>query len=169
MNIVLMSNEKYSVLDISTETHNNVSTLIDTEDLERVLSFNKWYVLGGTYGIRVMCTDKKLGHKKNVFLHRFILNCPEGLEVDHINGNTLFNTKSNLRICTRQQNGMNIHSQTLKGITRARNGWMAQIKYNGKRIYLGYRSNKEEAALLYNNAAVILFGEFANVNKIGGK
>lgn len=45
--------------------------------------------------------------KKCVKLHRVLLNAPQGMCVDHINGNRLDNRKSNLRLCTYSQNSAN--------------------------------------------------------------
>ena len=54
---------------------------------------------------------KQSGHTyKKSFLHRWILreeNIPEGLQVDHINGDPLDNRRANLRLCTNLQNSMN--------------------------------------------------------------
>ena len=46
-------------------------------------------------------------NKKRIHLHRFIMNCPDNMIVDHINGNNLDNRKNNLRICTQKINNCN--------------------------------------------------------------
>jgi hypothetical protein len=40
-------------------------------------------------------------------MHRLIINAPKGMEVDHINRDTLDNRRSNLRLATRLQNRLN--------------------------------------------------------------
>lgn len=45
--------------------------------------------------------------KKKLRLHRYIMNCPRNLVVDHINGNALDNRLENLRICTQRENTRN--------------------------------------------------------------
>ena len=41
---------------------------------------------------------------KLISVHRFLMNPPQNLEIDHINGIPSDNRRENLRICTRSQN-----------------------------------------------------------------
>lgn len=113
---------------------------------------------------------------KKQYLHRLIVNCPDNMVVDHINGNTLDNRKSNLRICTKLQNQYNQkkhkgkrHSK-YKGVTYRKEliskPWEAFIYPNGKHIRLGYFKTELEAAEAYNKAAVEYYGKYAKLNKI---
>lgn len=86
--------------------------LIDTEDLEKVKESTKNTFYGHRKGNGLYPTaliGKVDGVKKYVRIHRVIMDCPEGLVVDHISGNTLDNRKSNLRICTHKENRKNIN------------------------------------------------------------
>ena len=49
----------------------------------------------------------KSGDLRDQYLHRVIMNCPEGMVVDHKNHNPLDNRKENLRICSYRENGLN--------------------------------------------------------------
>lgn len=132
-------------------------TLIDLEDIEKVKD-KKWnihhngYVMNGT-----------------TLFHRFIMDCPDDMVVDHINHNRLDNRKENLRICTKHQNDMNkkILPNNTSGITgvswdKRKNKWRARIKYNQKEIHLGYFNTKEEAAEARKQAELEYFGEYRN-------
>ena len=41
---------------------------------------------------------------KRVQLHRYLTNCPEGMEIDHINGYGLDNTRQNMRVVSHAVN-----------------------------------------------------------------
>lgn len=107
-------------------------------------------------------------------LHRIIVNAPRGMCVDHINGNTLDNRRSNLRICTRHENTMN--QRVRKNNTSGKKGvrfikgqaqWSARISVKGKRLHLGYFASAEEAGAAYDQAALIHYGPFAHLNAGG--
>ena len=85
-------------------------------------------------------------------MHRFIMNFPKGKYVDHINHNTLDNRKCNLRICNNADNIRNgkIRTNNKSGYNgicfdKSRNKWLAGIKVNYKRIFLGRYVNIEDA------------------------
>lgn len=131
---------------------------VDNEDFDRVKEICWRYSCGyaGSFDIQ---------------MHRFIMNTPKGMHTDHINHDTLDNRKSNLRICTHQENLMNQSNQMFKtskykGVfwDKARCKWRAEIVFNNKSIYLGRFENEINAAMSYNKKAIELFGEFANVN-----
>jgi hypothetical protein len=116
---------------------------------------------------------------------RLVMNAPSGMEVDHINHDTLDNRRCNLRICTRSENARNSSKQRrskakYKGVMYvsdpkydgSRSGgvvkrWRAYTRVMGKRIWLGYYATQEGAAAAYNAYAVKTFGAFANPSVLG--
>jgi hypothetical protein len=87
-------------------------------------------------------------------------------KVDHENLDTLDNTDENLRIASHADNIHNSgkrrnNTSGYKGVTRNGSGWQATIMVDQKRVSLGTRSTKEEAAELYKQAAIRLHGDFA--------
>jgi hypothetical protein len=122
------------------------------------------------YAVRLVLTDN--WQLKKVRMHREIMNAPDGLLVDHKNGETLDNRRANLRLATHSQNMCNkpktnttstsqfrgVHSDKRKG------RWVAKIQINRKRIWLGYFDNETDAARAYDEAAKKYHGEFARLN-----
>lgn len=105
-------------------------------------------------------------------LHRLIIETDR--VIDHINGDGLDNRRANLRPCLRRENVLNSAKTGLpttsryKGVcwlSRTRK-WQAYIKVNRKQRSLGYFDNEVDAALAYNAAARIEFGEFAWLNPV---
>lgn len=146
--------------------------IIDDEDFERASQF-KWTVLSvpnqRQWYARRMTYEK--GCRKHIYLHRFILNAPENLTVDHIDGNGLNNQKHNLRLCSTSQNSQNRNTSAksatgFRGVYRHKEtgSFQAQICANGKRISLGSFKTAIEAARAYDEAARKLHGEFASAN-----
>jgi hypothetical protein len=89
--------------------------------------------------------------------------------IDHINNNRSDNRIENLRECTMQQNLFNrvkFGNHKYKGVYKDGNKFKVQIMGNGKLNYLGRYTTENEAALVYNNFASKMFGEFAYLNKI---
>lgn len=120
--------------------------LIDIDDYSKVKNYC-WHL--DKSGYVVACTNKT-----TVKIHRIIMNCPKGLDVDHKHGsNSLYdNRKQNLRIATPSQNNFNqkkpsTNTSGVVGVSwdKTKNRWVAYITANRKRITLGYYSNKEDA------------------------
>ncbi len=140
--------------------------LVDDADYEWLMGY-KWHYL--TLGYAAVSN----GRGKSILMHRLILDAPPEFKVDHINQDKLDNQRHNLRFCTMSQNLSNrgkVRNNTsgYKGVfqLKGRKDWFSQIKVKGKIIYLGYFKTREEAALAYNNAAVLHHGEFARLNEI---
>ena len=135
-------------------------------DAEKVCKYT-WCL--GKDGYFVTWINNKM-HK----LQHFIFGKYKGLFIDHINGNKSDNRRCNLRTANYSQNSWNSNipknnSSGFKGVKyeKRRNYWVATIWYKYRPIYLGAYSNKESAALRYNEAAKELFGKYACLNPIG--
>lgn len=138
--------------------------LIDVEDAARVAE-SKWCLKGRRRHERyaVSVRDGKREH-----MHRLIACDRPGLLVDHANGDTLDNRKSNLRHCNTRQNRANTRrwvgkKSRFKGTQLHRGKWRARIEIGGKVRCFGPFDTEEEAAGAYNEAALRLHGEFARI------
>lgn len=132
---------------------------IDLDDAEKVKPY-QWYVHQNYV--------KRMDGKVTVLLHRHIMDCPEGMIVDHINHDTFDNRRSNLRIVTPSQNNMNRsmsknNKSGIKGVffVKSRNKWRAEIHYCKKKIHLGIFHTLQEAVDARREAEEKYFGEHA--------
>lgn len=131
----------------------------------------KWHDNGRGYAERTVYVYG--GKKRNMKLHREILKrkldldeLPKGMYVDHIDGNTLNNTRSNLRLCTPTQSARNRkrprnNTSSQKGVywDKDQKKWRAEI-YDIRKIDLGRYNTLQEAAEVRRKAEEELFGEF---------
>lgn len=104
------------------------------------------------------------------YMHRHITDARMGMVADHWNGNGLDNRRRNLRVCTHKQNCVNTMfwgAVEFRGIDEPRPGrFRARIMPpdGEKRINLGVYDTPEEAAKVYDAAALEMFGQFAWIN-----
>ena len=144
--------------------------IVDTEDYGALFPFKwhaQWNPNSETFYVarHAPLPDNK---NRKILMHREILSAPPELLVDHRDGNGLNNRRCNIRTATAGQNqhnrapvrgtitglkGVSFHSPT--GL------WMARIRLNYKRHYLGLFNTPEAASVAYVEAAKRLHGEFA--------
>ena len=144
-------------------------SIIDDEDFKRVSQY-KWHFHSTGYAF----THARNTKDKKLRLHRFILNPPKTILIDHINRDKLDNRKENLRFATKQQNGMNsgkkrkFTSSIYKGVQLDKRAvqknypsiWVARLANK----HLGHYQTEKDAAKAYDLKAKELFGEFAYLN-----
>lgn len=142
--------------------------LVDDIDYEWLCQW-KWRASQNNSGKQIWYAVT--GDKKRIFMHRLIMGTPNGMEVDHRDGDGLNNQRFNLRNCTRSQNARNQRMPTTnksgyKGVSwhKATGKWQSGIKLQSRIIYLGCFDDPVVAAQTYDAKAIELFGEFASLN-----
>lgn len=136
--------------------------LIDEEDREKINALSdgnhNWYLSTNNYAVIIQ------GEGRTVYLHRYIMEAPKGSIVDHINGNTLDNRRSNLRIVDRKTNNRNCHANRSKSGHRGvywsdqSKKWNAQIGVNRKSTSLGHYDSIKDALKARIEAEIKLWG-----------
>lgn len=146
--------------------------IVDDDDYERVKN-HLWHIQTRRYAAA------RLGGKL-ILMHRYIMGDTKGIAYDHKNGFGLDNRRDNIRIATQAENSRNVNKQRPKGrpdpITSSkykgvswrtdRHRWQAYIGTGKDRDSLGCYETEDLAAAAYNKAAIVRYGEFANLNEI---
>mgnify|MGYP005811340867 CR=1 FL=1 len=169
---------------IESRRHGKFIVLIDAEDWGRISQYtwrvckkNKFYIRTNVphpEGDR-RAGLSRYGHPRGfreytIEIQRMIMNTPKGMSTDHINGDTLDNRKSNLRICTSAENNRNRGKSSNNksgyvGVSQAPSGkFIATISHRRKKYHIGTFDTKKKAAMARDKKAKELFGEFAYLN-----
>lgn len=129
--------QKYEILDdcakICVRSYDDIiKVLIDLDDVDRCKNIGIWSLNKNGYILN--CST-------GIYLHRFIMNCTEELEVDHINHDLLDCRKQNLRIATSSQQKMNTkrridNKSGHRGVSKCtdRDKWLVSIAKDKKRV-----------------------------------
>jgi len=134
-----------------------LETTIDTADLEKAKEFpNTWFAAFSPLTQSFYCKGEIYlpgGAVVRVQLHRWITDCPENIQVDHFNNDTLNNRRKNLRLTTSAQNNQNragAQRNSKSGIRGVywdgkREAWRAVITLNYRHKHIGRFATIQEA------------------------
>jgi|DEB19_MinimDraft_3_1074340.scaffolds.fasta_scaffold08583_3 hypothetical protein len=157
-------------MNITRTTTNGYQFIISEQDVEFVDS-KSWFAQGRPGFMYVATTIKENGKYKIKYLHRLLFNLSDRkVFIDHINHNTLDNTRQNLRLSDKRLNQVNKYkksncSSKYIGVTKTKsNTWQVQIRNDKIRIRLGCFKTEEAAALAYNEASLKINGDHATLN-----
>lgn len=149
--------------------HDGRYFMVDKEDFELVAA-RSWSLGKRGYPVSHRSRRNPEGPKTQC-LHRYLLAEAIGQDIDHISGNKLDNRRSNLRVCTHQQNMFNqkirnTNSSGVSGVSYHKQAkkYEAYIHFSGKKINLGLFGKFEDACKARTIAAKKYFGEFVRAH-----
>jgi HNH endonuclease len=129
---------------------------ISKQDLELVSPF-RWDIRKSKTGAYALTVIGEGDQKRRVLMHRFILNAPETMVVDHVDGDGLNNSRENLRLCTMAENAANRTkpkgAMAYHGVSGNSGWYLAAISINGVQHTLGRFPTAELAAEAFDSAA----------------
>lgn len=140
--------------------------MIDEDDYD-LIRLRRWFFGAEKY----ICSNEK---KRKIYLHRFLLG-GDSSHIDHVDRNKKNNRRNNLRRASYTQNygNRNKHktyngrptTSKFKGVFKEGDKWRASIKCGSTLITESF-SDETAAAKQYNDWAIELFKQFANLNEI---
>lgn len=115
-------------------TNNNEEFYFDKEDYDKIKDYC-WHINKHGY----VQTQK---NKKQILMHRFLLDVTDNSNIDHNNRIRNWNLKNNLTIATKKENNQNnsIYKNNTSGVTgvsfnKEQGLWRSYINIDNKRIY----------------------------------
>lgn len=151
-------------------------SIIDAQFAELVGSRN-WCYLAATTGTGYAFRRSSHTPKRPpLYLHRQLIFWSgvsiEGLAIDHVNGRTLDNRQSNLRVCTPTENAHNrkLSSRNKSGVTGVswmadRWAWDCSLMVDRTVVRLGYFKSFDEAVAARKAAEIKYYGEFVRAEE----
>lgn len=159
--IILYKDEEIAKIILYDINNNECGrAIIDIDNVEAVKDF-KWHKNADGYA------ETSLPNNTHLRLHRFLLDAPDELDVDHKNRKRLDCRFDNIRLCTKLENNRNVSvrknsKSQVRGVYEDNYGkWVSYINVNKKKIHLGYFTNIEDAKEIRIKAENKYFGEFA--------
>jgi len=139
-------------------------TIIDTIDVPLIFD-KKWYLYKGQ---RYNYAASK-AILPQLYLHKFLMNPDDGMDVDHADHDTLNNRRYNLRVCTRSQNQYNsiipiTNTSGAKCVCwdKTHKLWVVRIKVDTIPKQIGYFKTFAEAEAAATSARRDLHGDYAH-------
>ena len=106
----IIRHDDYSEIVITDSKDNELcKALISNEDINKI-NGHRWTLNNNGY-------VRTFNKTTPVYLHRLLTDCPNELEVDHINHNKLDNRRGNLRVVTHSANMQNNNGKCYRRIT----------------------------------------------------
>ena len=167
-------NQKYEIVDdyciiYIRKGRSFVKCKIDIEDIEKCKSIGIWSLTKAGYVVNC---------QNDIYLHRFVMDCPNNIEVDHIFHDLLDNRKSRLRFADSSQQKFNTKTRIdnksgHRGISWAtdRQKWFVNITCRGERITKRF-DRYDDACKFVDKKYDEWFGEyrydFNSINNMNG-
>ena len=140
--------------------------VIDASDVP-IVEKNNWHAMVSPRSVYAAKNSCRGGKRVMVIMHRLLIQAPDKLEVDHIDGDGLNNSRCNLRLATKAQNAHNSrtpinNTSGYKGVwwNKRDNVFLCRIGVNGKYKHLGSFRCATSAHLAYRKASAELHGAF---------
>lgn len=116
------------------------------EETYKLYGHLSWFLGDTGYAMRRPSLDD--GTKVTIRLHRLVTDAPEGMVVDHLNGDKLDNRGSNLRVCTQAENARNRKGTVGVCWDKSKSKWV--VRY--RNTHYGRYETESEARRAYQLA-----------------